>query len=165
MTRTKKQPDFAAKRGRRRNDEILKVSTPVIAIMRGLAKESGMPLNRVFADVIDIGLCETRRILYDQIIAARREIQARLSDDKIRTTDEGSGSGGTSPDLRIRSAEYAAVESVAERAAEATSTDSAGSDHAPVFPGFGAEDAEDSVMAAGQDQSDAGPDPRPGVEH
>lgn len=159
MIRAKNAPEPKAKRGRRRNDEILKVSTPVLQTLRLLAKESGMPLPRVFQDVVDVGLCETRRILYDNIIDARREIQARLSNDKTRTTVEADRPGDTSPDLRIRSAEYAVMERAAERADSGTETDPERSLDAPELPGFGGEDAEDSVLAAGQDQSGPRPDP------
>jgi hypothetical protein len=149
MGRTKK-PELEAKRGRRSNTEILRISASAMREMRDLASESRMPLAQVHADVISIGLCEVRRILYDQIITARNEIESRLN-VKVEQTVGNGGPGRSSEGSGDRSDGSGSVEPAGERT---SATDSPGdferSADVVEQPGFGAEDAENAVVDAGQ---------------
>jgi hypothetical protein len=147
-----KQPEPEAKRGRRSNTEILKISAAAMREMRQLAAESRMPLDQVHDDVVNIGLCEVRRILYDNIITARKEIESRLNVKVEQTTGNG-GPGVAGADLGNRSDSEGSLDVASGRGHESSESfrDDQRHSDAPELSGFGSEDAESAVVAARQD--------------
>jgi hypothetical protein len=155
-----KKPEPKATRVRRSNNEILKISAAVMREMRDLAIESRMPLFQIHNDVLNIGLCEVRRILYDHIITARKEIQERLN-VKAEQTDGDGGPRSAGADPGKRSDSPGSMEPAPERIHAATESpgDFERLGVAPELSGFSSEDAESVVVDAGQDRSSGGDGP------